>query len=71
MIFKKNYFQIIEQILLKGKSLLSLKKKKEKHYTNVGIGLQNCLTYVYTMVLKLGDWSLIYTRAWHPKVDKL
>ena len=46
----------------KGKSLLSL-KKIEKRYTNVRIGLKSCLTYVHTMVLKLGDWSLISTRV--------
>ena len=37
------------------RQITSFTQKMEKLYTNVGIGLKNCLTYVHTIVLKLGD----------------
>jgi hypothetical protein len=46
-------------MLSKDKSPLSL-KNQEKHFTNVGIGIETYLILALIMVLKYGDWFHIF-----------
>ena len=52
--FLKKFFPSCRINLSKGKSSLSL-KNQEKHFTNVGIGIETCLILALIMVLKHGD----------------
>ena len=60
--FLKKFFHLIEQTLSKDKSSLSL-KSQEKHFTNVGIGIEICLILAHIMVLKHGDWFHIFMKG--------
>jgi hypothetical protein len=52
--FLKKFFPSHRKTLSKDKSSRSL-KNQEKHFTNVGIGIQTCLILALIMVLKHGD----------------
>ena len=60
--FLKKFFHLIEQTLSKDKSSLSF-KNKEKHFTNIGIGIETCLILALIMVLKHGDWFHIFMKG--------
>jgi len=55
--FLKSFFRLTEQTLSKDKSLLSL-NNQDKHFTNVGIGIETCLILTLIMVLKHGNWFI-------------
>jgi hypothetical protein len=60
--FLKKFFHLTEQTLSKDKSSLLL-NNQEKHFTNVGIGIQTCLIIALIMVLKHGDWFYIFMKG--------
>jgi len=57
--FLKKFFPSHRKTISKDKSPLSL-KNHEKHFTNVGIGIETCLIFALIMVLKHGDWFHIF-----------
>jgi hypothetical protein len=60
--FLKKCFPSTEQTLSKDKLPLSL-KNQEKHFINVGIGIEICLILALIMVLKHGDWFHIFMKG--------
>jgi len=60
--FLKNFFPSHRTNSFKSKSPLSL-KNQEKHFTNVGIGIETCLILALIMVLKHGDWFHIFMKG--------
>jgi hypothetical protein len=60
--FFRSFFHLTEQTLSKDKSPLSL-KNQEKHFTNVGIGIETCLILALILVLKHGDWFHIFMKG--------
>jgi len=55
--FYRSFFRLTEQTFPKDKSLLSL-KNLEKHFTNVGIGIETCLILALIMV-GFETWRLV------------
>jgi hypothetical protein len=60
--FLKKCFPSCRINLSKDKSSLSL-KNQEKHFTNVGIGIETCLILALIMVLKHEDWFHIFMKG--------
>jgi len=55
--FYRSFFRLTEQTFPKDKSLLSL-KNLEKHFTNIGIGIETCLILALIMV-GFETWRLV------------